>query len=140
MSHEILAPVFVLVALHLIVTFTMGAIRLTAIRKRRVDVRYFKHFEENYEVPAMVRQVSNNYRNLFEFPVAFYVLCLALAVTGLSDTWHLAMAWFFVGTRVIHSLVHITYNNVLHRFLVFVTGVITVAVMWVRFALDFFGG
>jgi hypothetical protein len=47
-----------------------------------------------------------------------------------------ALAWGFVIARVLHSLVHLLYNDVLHRLAVFSVGVIVLGAMWVRLALS----
>jgi hypothetical protein len=38
-----------------------------------------------------------------------------------------------VGLRAAHSVVHLTYNNVLHRLAVFAAGNVVLLVIWIRF-------
>lgn len=80
-------------------------------------------------------QAADNFRNLFEVPVLFYVLCVALAVTGGSTPGFVAAAWVFVGLRALHSLIHVTYNRVLHRFLAYAASTVLLFGMWVAFLL-----
>ena len=80
-------------------------------------------------------QAAENFRNLFEVPVLFYVLCIALAVTGGSTPGFVTAAWAYVGLRALHSLIHVTYNRVTHRFLVYVTSTALLFVMWTMFVL-----
>ncbi|MBX3702866.1 MAG: MAPEG family protein [Steroidobacteraceae bacterium] len=76
---------------------------------------------------------ADNFRNLFEVPVLFYALCLAIAVTGGSTPGLAAAAWGYVALRALHSLIHVTYNRVVHRFLVYVTSTLLLFGMWVAF-------
>ncbi len=71
-------------------------------------------------VPDKVEAVGNNLVNRFEIPVIFYGLTLIVAVAGIADDWFISGAWAFVGLRALHSVVHCTYNKVMHRFMVYV--------------------
>ncbi|HEU0225463.1 MAG TPA: MAPEG family protein [Steroidobacteraceae bacterium] len=76
---------------------------------------------------------ADNFRNLFEVPVLFYALCIAIAVTGGSTPALAAAAWAYVGLRALHSLIHLTYNRVVHRFLVYVASTLLLFGMWIAF-------
>ncbi|MGQ0384833.1 MAG: MAPEG family protein [Gammaproteobacteria bacterium] len=76
---------------------------------------------------------ADNFRNLFEVPVLFYALCTALAVTGASTPGFVTAAWAYVGLRTLHSLIHVTYNRVVHRFLVYVSSTLLLFGMWIAF-------
>jgi hypothetical protein len=47
---------------------------------------------------------------------------------------YLALAWGFVATRVVHSAVHVSYNRVMHRFIVYIAGGALLFAGWARFA------
>ena len=66
--------------------------------------------------PPEVSNPSDNFKNLFEIPIVFYVLALYLFVTSQVDATYLAAAWVFVAFRVLHSAVHCTINVVMLRF------------------------
>jgi hypothetical protein len=78
-------------------------------------------------------QAAENFRNLFEVPVLFYLLCVALAVSGATTPAFVAAAWIYVGLRALHSLIHATYNRVVHRFLVYVASTLLLFGMWAAF-------
>jgi len=80
-------------------------------------------------------QAADNFRNLFEVPLLFYVLCIALAVTGGSTPGFVTAAWTYVGLRALHSLIHVTYNRVTHRFLVYVSSTVLLFGLWAAFVL-----
>ena len=62
---------------------------------------------------------SANFQNLFELPVVFYAVVLALHQLALVDALHVACAFGFFVFRVVHSVIHCTYNHVMHRFTVY---------------------
>lgn len=76
---------------------------------------------------------ADNFRNLFEVPVLFYVWCVAVAMTGVATAGLVAAAWVFVGLRALHSLIHVSYNRVLHRFLVYFASTVLMFAMWAVF-------
>lgn len=80
-------------------------------------------------------RASDNYENLFEMPVVFYVLCLALYVTGSVNEFYLIAAWVYVALRFLHSLVHLASNNVTQRFAAFASSALLLVGMWTCFAL-----
>jgi len=75
-------------------------------------------------------QAADNFRNLFEVPVLFYLLCVVLALNGGSTPGFIAAAWGYVALRALHSLIHVTYNRVVHRFLVYVASTLLLFGMW----------
>ena len=81
-------------------------------------------------MPADVSIPNRAYMNLLEMPVLFYVICLMLFVSARVDQTFLYLAWAYVGLRVVHSLVHVTYNNVYHRLVAFTLSNFAVIVMW----------
>lgn len=78
-------------------------------------------------------QAAENFRNLFEVPVLFYLLCIALALNGGSTPGFVTAAWAYVGLRALHSSIHVTYNRVMHRFLVYVASTLLLFGMWIAF-------
>ena len=73
---------------------------------------------------------SDNLVNLFEIPVLFYVALIILYVTDFSSVFYLVLAWAFVLLRYAHSLIHVTYNRVMHRFAVYFAGTLLLWVIW----------
>lgn len=71
------------------------------------------------KLPEKVNWKADNYNHLHEQPTLFYAVVLVLAVTGHGDTSHAFLAWIYVGLRVIHSVIQVTANKVLVRFIIF---------------------
>ena len=87
--------------------------------------------QQRLEVSAM-RRIG---MNLLELPVLFYVVCAALYVTGQVDGLAVNLAWAYVALRVVHSVVHISYNNVIHRLSLFAISNFVLMALWIVFGL-----
>jgi hypothetical protein len=118
--------------LTLVVWVVMYYRRITEIQSRGLTVK--TRADLDLLSPAAVNS-SNNLQNLFELPVTFYALVLALHATNQVDWIHIICAFAFLAFRVVHSAIHCTYNDIMQRFSVYVVSSIFLWVMVVRFAL-----
>ena len=103
--------------------------RARALAGRRIAIDDFK-LGESAQVPAEVSVVNRNYMNLLELPVLFYVAGILIYVTGGATPAMLMTAWVYVGLRVLHSLIHLTYNHVIQRMLVFAASNVVLVALW----------
>jgi hypothetical protein len=78
-------------------------------------------------------QAADNFRNLFEVPVLFYVLAAIAIATNYVPDWLVFCAWMFFVLRILHSLIHCTYNKVYHRFAAFLASFALLLGMWIAF-------
>jgi hypothetical protein len=129
----ILFPLLFLVGLTALVWLWMYVTRVREIRSRRLRIQDLASARAVNEALGEVAGPSDNLINLFEIPVLFYVLVTLLYVTGASDIGYLAGAWTFVLLRALHSLIHTSYNRVMHRFPVYVLSTLVLWGMWARF-------
>ena len=111
-------PVVALVALTFAVGMRMYFARVGAARAGKVKIKDFR-LGESANVPPEVALPNRNFMNLLETPLLFYVACVILYVTSAVDGLALALAWAYVAARAAHSVVHLTYNNVMHRLAAF---------------------
>lgn len=119
----ILQPMLGMVVLTAIVWFVLYAKRIPAMKKARIPVQAYTTPDKIVEVlPEAINYPAYNFKNLFELPVLFYVLCLTLYVTGSVDQIYVVTAWVFFGLRVLHSFVHCTSNIVMLRFYLYAAG------------------
>jgi hypothetical protein len=128
-DHAILLPPIGLVFLTGYVWLRLGSDRLREMRERKIHpqkVATTKQAADNFQNV----QSADHFRNLFEVPVLFYVLCGFLAITKLTSLVLLACAWGFVVLRVFHTYIHLTHNTVVRRFQAFVASTIVLYVMW----------
>lgn len=135
MSHSsILLPCAAMVLLTGIVWVVLYVERLGEMRRRRIEPQSLATARQAASVLERVN-AADNFRNLFEVPVLFYALCLALGQAGHVTPGFVLAAWVFVGLRAVHSLIHVTYNRVMHRFIVYAASSILLFGMWLAFLL-----
>lgn len=134
MRVAILYPLFVLAAWTFLILVLIAVRRLGAGFAGRVHVSDFR-FGESAKVPSDVCLPNRNYMNLLELPVLFYVLGLLCYVTGQHSPLQLGLAWAYVGLRVVHSLIHLGYNNVYHRLAAFALSNGVLLAAWVLAAI-----
>lgn len=128
-------PMFAMVLLTLVVAGILLFSRINAARSGSVDPRVFK-LNKSKELPDKLVQAANNYTNLFEVPLLFYIAGITSIVMGTQNSILIALAWLFVASRVVHSYIHLTNNKIIPRLAAFVTGVLTVLVMWIILLLQ----
>ena len=75
--------------------------------------------------PPSVSTPSDNLKNLLELPTVFYAIVLYLFATHQVDAMYLNLAWGFVAFRIVHSLVHCTFNFIPLRFVLYVISAVT---------------
>ncbi len=90
-------------------------------------------FGESSNVPGHVTIPNRAMMNLLELPVLFYVVCLMFFVTGAVTALTLQIAWAYVGFRLAQTLIHLTYNNVIHRLTAFAVSNFILVALWVLF-------
>jgi hypothetical protein len=131
-QERILFPMVALVALTFAVLLIIPYKRIKAVRMGLVRTRDFKFGESAGGTPD-VSIPNRNFMNLLEMPVLFYVACVAVYVTRTADAALLVLAWLYVALRIAHSLVHLTYNRVLHRLGFYAASAVVLAAIWIRF-------
>ncbi len=132
-APALIRPVVALVVLTAIVGLLMVVYRNVAVIRGTATGRYFRTFTAD-QPAEWVERPARTYMNLLELPVLFYVVCLLMLATGRFDSVQVSLAWVFVITRYVHAFIYIGFNHLPLRFTAFLTGVITLAVIWTRFA------
>ena len=140
MVHSpILAPLVTLVLWTFVMMAWLYATRIPAMVKGRITYDPHRPAEEFHaRLPAPVRWKADNYNHLMEQPTLFYAVTLTLALLGADEGLNAALAWVYVGLRIVHSLVQATVNVVLLRFAIFIVGSLVLMALSVRAALVVF--
>ncbi len=128
---------FLLIALTLSITLWLGNLRFSAVINGDINPKYYE-LNRGGKIPDYLTKVNQNYNNLLEFPVIFYILIIMLFVMDKVELTQIILAWVFVVSRYIHSYIHTTSNRLNYRANAFIAGVITVIVMWILFLVRFF--
>jgi hypothetical protein len=138
LRHPLL-PAVAMVAITAFVWVQLYVQRIGEMRRRRIPPADLATSRQAASVLQDV-SVADNFRNLFEVPVLFYVFCLALYATHLQDAQVLAGCWMFVALRAAHSTIHCTYNNVIHRFYVYALSTMLLFALWGWLGIELVGG
>ena len=122
-------PALAMMLLVAIVTFRMFFERKRQVIGERIPMREIASGSQMATRFADTR-AADNYRNLFEAPVLFYVALLAAFATGAVSPLVVSLAWAYVALRYLHSYIHCTYNRIMHRVYAFFAGNIVLWALW----------
>lgn len=128
----LLLPLLAQVLLTFIVMYIMGRKRVNEINKMKIHPQRTDVRSHAREVFKESEAAADNFHNQLESPILFYVVILLALMLMVQDYVIVVLAWTFVGLRYIHSVIHITYNRVLHRFSVFVFSSLVLFALWFR--------
>ena len=139
-NAEFLSPVLALVAWTLVMWIWMYATRIPAMNAAGIDPQEAAYPGTwAHRLKSGVRSVADNYNHLHEQPTIFYALMFFAALTAGGDATSLALAWAYVASRVVHSLIQATVNVVMLRFTVFTIGTLVLMVFAARQVLRVVG-
>ena len=138
-TRAIFLPALAMVALTFAVWWRMYFARVGQMKRERIHPQ---RVATSAQATALLTdsRAADNFRNLFELPVLFYVALLVADRIEMVDGISLALAWAFVLLRAIHSAVHVTYNRVMHRFAAYVAGAMVLWLLWGYLAVGLLSG
>ncbi|MBA3582605.1 MAG: MAPEG family protein [Gammaproteobacteria bacterium] len=128
---NILYPIFALVAFTFVLIPIFGIARINAVRTGKVSVRYFKLMDGSEQLPEFIVKSGRHFTNLFEMPVLFYLLGVLMLIFKLDQPGMIILAWLYVVARLVHALIHLSYNNILHRMIAFMAGNFILGCLWI---------
>lgn len=131
----ILYPVFAMFYLTAGVLTYMGITRFGAVRRRTMNADFYKTYDRGEE-PEHMRKITRNFINLFEVPVLFYTGVTLTYVTHQVSYWLIGCAWLYVALRYVHSYIHLTSNEVLLRFRIYIASGAVLLVMWTSLLVE----
>ena len=135
MHSPLLAPLITLVLWSFVMWAWLYATRIPAVIKNKIIFDPQRPAEEFHaQLPAEVRWKADNYNNLMEQPTLFYAVVLTLAFVGADDGLNTALAWLYVGLRIVHSLVQAAINVILLRFSIFMAASLVLLAITIRAA------
>lgn len=129
-----LLPLLALVLLTFLVWFYLYIRRVAEMRRKRIDPQALSTRAQVQQLLTDSAAPANNFMNLLEMPVLFYLAVLLSLVLLVQDQLLVILAWTYVGLRYLHSLIHCTYNKVMHRFQVYFLSCLVLLLMWLRLA------
>ena len=132
MMKALLYPLLIQVALTFAVMIRMYLTRVDEFKRKRIDPNSVPTRQAFAARLTDSANVADNFANLFEMPVLFYTAIVLALTLLIHDPIIITLAWLYVALRVIHSLIHCTYNLVMHRFMAFAFSAVVLLALWVR--------
>ena len=123
-NNGILLPVVLQIVLAVETYLALAWTRARAIKAHAVDRRAAQLDDSVW--PDRIRAINNNVKNQFEVPVLFYAVAIILWQLGAAGALAQTLAWLFVASRVVHTLIHTGRNSARWRFLAFAFGLLVV--------------
>jgi hypothetical protein len=93
----------------------------------------FRRFQATGDHPGNLSVADRVVMNLLELPVLFYIVCLMFFVTSTATSLVIELAWAYVIFRLAQTIVHVSYNNPIHRVTMFAISNFVLAALWVMF-------
>lgn len=133
--QPILLPLLAQVLLTFLVWVYLYVTRFSEISRKGINAQQLSDRSQGQALLKDSAGPADNFKNLFEMPVLFYLAILLSLTLLLQDELLVQLAWGFVILRALHSLVHCTYNRVIHRFTAYLASSLVLILMWIRLAL-----
>ncbi len=143
MNSPILIPAVILVLWSLIMLAWLALTRLPALSKAGIALTEQvggRGVDFEPVLPPRLSWISHNYTHLMEQPTIFYPTIMILALAGADSATNVALAWSYVGLRIVHSLVQALWNRVVARFLIFLAATGALVALAVNALLAVIGG
>ena len=128
-QNLILLPVLAHVALIFAILVVMALRRQASIKAQRKSVQDMATATERDWEPAAAAAAAC-FRNQFEMPVLFFVVCVLALDMRSIDFGFLVLAWLFVISRVVQVHAHLTHNRIAIRGGSYLAGCAVLMVMW----------
>ncbi|MGL5838767.1 MAG: MAPEG family protein [Sphingorhabdus sp.] len=123
MSGNLLLPAAVLVLWTMIVLLWLSYARFSSLAKMKDQLppaqAGIRGGDFDHLLPTSARWASHNYTHLLEQPVVFYPAVIILHLTGSNDALNIALAWSYVGIRIVHSIWQMSVNKIPVRIALF---------------------
>ena len=136
---EFLIPILIIVFLNLFLIFRLLYMATMYTISKDVRLSQFRIYEG--EFPDKLRSARQQFQNMFEIPILFYLLCLLNILFKNYNQLDIILCWCFVVFRVIHFFIRLQNQktiNVIPRFLVFIIGLIFLTIGWINFIINSF--
>ncbi|PCI04063.1 MAG: hypothetical protein COB78_06910 [Hyphomicrobiales bacterium] len=131
-STLILWPMVILALATLYLYIPMSKARVKSVKDGTVKAAVYKL---NQGEPEESLQFTRAIANQYETPTLFYAVCLAAYVSSNDSMVMIILAWGFALSKIAHSYVHISTNNLRHRRPMFMVSFATLILLWLVFAV-----
>ena len=104
------------------------------------DVRLSQFRIYEGEFPDRLWSARQQYQNMFEIPILFYLLCSLNIFFNNYNQFDIILAWGFVLLRLVHFFIRLQNQkniNIVPRTFVFILSVISLTIGWINFTVRF---
>ncbi len=129
MSLKLVYPALALILWMFVVLGILFLRRKQAFAAKQVRMADVAVSTEAYPQPA--RLAAANFANQFETPVIFFALIMLAMEVGATSYIMAVLAWLYVASRVVHTVIHVGSNDLRLRAPVFALGVVALFGMWI---------
>ncbi|MDP3408026.1 MAPEG family protein [Bosea sp. (in: a-proteobacteria)] len=133
MTLKLVYPALAMVLWIFVVLTILFLRRKAAFDSKQVTIADVSVSTTAYPEPA--RLAAANFTNQFETPVVFFALIMLAMEVGATSYVMAGLAWAYVATRVVHTLVHVGANQLKLRGSVFALGILVLLCMWIGVVL-----
>ena len=110
---QIIYPVFPLAFLTFFSLAHYNRVLSREHNNNNIKSEWFRLYKGDLPDPAII--VREHYKNLFELPIFFFLLCIISYLLDRVESIDVILAWIFVIFKIIHSSVRLTTNNTRKR-------------------------
>ena len=110
---QIIYPIFPLVFLTFFSLAHYSRVFSREYKNNNIKSEWFRLYKGDLPDPAII--VREHYKNLFELPIFFFLLCIILYLLDRVESIDVILAWIFVFFKILHSFVRLTTNNTRKR-------------------------
>ena len=135
---EFVIPITLMAFLNLFLIFRLIFMATSYTRNKDIRLSQFRIYEG--EFPDRLRSARQQYQNMFEIPIIFYLLCLLNIYFNNYNQFDIVMAWGFVIFRMIHFVIRLQNQkniNIIPRTFIFIISLIFLTIGWVSFVIKF---
>ncbi len=133
MVNNLFWPAVAMALLTGIVWVRLYWVRIPEMRRRKIQPQSIAQSAQR-DTAFEDTRASDNFKNLFELPVLFYLALFVAHASGQVGSTVVFLAWLFVALRWLHSGIQCTYNRVMHRFTVYLLGGVVLWLLWALLA------
>ena len=135
---EFVIPITLMAFLNLFLIFRLIFMATSYTRNKDIRLSQFRIYEG--EFPDRLRSARQQYQNMFEIPIIFYLLCLLNIYFNNYNQFDIILAWVFVLLRLVHFFIRLQNQkniNIVPRTFVFILSVISLTIGWINFTVRF---
>ena len=135
---EFVLPITLMAFLNLFLIFRLIFMATRYTRNKDIRLSQFRIYEG--EFPDRLRSARQQYQNMFEIPIIFYLLSLLNIYFNNYNQFDIVLAWGYVIFRMIHFFIRLQNQkniNIIPRTFIFIISLIFLTIGWVSFVIKF---